>query len=148
MTDPSKLDRLLELRRHEEARRTAELALARQAVSDAELALHKLAEQRSAAQNMSRDLGGESVGALKTIRMLLEQIDQGIQNANTVRALAAATVTDKEDQLREAEQRRDTLERIVVPRHEHARILKRMAEQKVEDEAALTQFRSHRRSAS
>jgi len=65
-----------------------------------------------------------------------------------VQALASATVAEKEEQLREAEQRRDTLERIVVPRHEHARALQRMAEQKLEDEAALVQFRTRSRGGS
>ena len=142
MSDPSKLDRLLDLRRHEEQRRTVELALARQALDDAEAALTKLQEQRHEVERVLDEVAGESVGQVQTLRLVLEQLDVGIQNANTVRALAAATTAEKEEQYRQASRNRETLERIVVPRHEAARALERIAERKQEDEAALTRFRS------
>ncbi len=86
-------------------------------------------------------ISGESVGEVLTLRILLEQLDVGIQNARTVQALAAATVADKESGLAEAEKRREALERIVTPRQEEARALERLAERKQEDEVALTRHR-------
>jgi flagellar export protein FliJ len=148
MTSPSKLERLLDLRRHEEERRAVELAMARQAVRDAELALTKLEAQRGAAEDALKRLHGESVGEVKTLRLLIEQLDQGIHNANTVRALAAATVVEKEQMVIEAGRRVETLERVIVPRNEQLRALERIAEQKLDDEAALARFQARTRNAS
>lgn len=148
MTSPSKLERLLDLRRHEEERRTVELVMARQAVQDAELAVTKLEAQRRVAEDTLKRLHGESVGDVKTLRLLIEQLDQGIHNAHTVRALAAATVAEKEVLVVEAGRRVETLERVIIPRNEQLRALERMAEQKLDDEAALARFRAQTRNAS
>lgn len=141
MTDPGRLDRLLDLRRHEEERRTLELVMAHQAVSDAEEALTKLRAQRREVEVTLERVRGESVGQVQTLRLLLEQLDQGIQNASTVMALATATAKEKAVALAKASRDREALERVVIPRRERARAVQRVAEQKLEDEAALAQFR-------
>ena len=138
----SKLDRLLDLRRHEEELRTAELAFARQAAAEAEEALRSLEEQRRQLEQILGDVGGESVGQVQTLRLLLEKLDQGITNALVVRQLAAATAEEKAEYFTVANRDREALERVVIPRHEHARALQRVVEQKQEDEAALVRFRS------
>lgn len=140
MNDVSKLGRLLDLRRHDEQKRTIELALANKAVSDSEAALEALARQRGeleAAVAQSND----SVGQLKTLRLLLDQVDVSVRNANSVRALALATVDEKIEALKEASRYREALERVVGPREEQMRVLQRLAERKEEDESALVPFR-------
>lgn len=118
-----------------------ELAMASQAVADADEALRKLREQRGQIEEALGKTSGESVGGVLTLRLLVEQLDRGIQNALTVRTLAAATVTEKQEAFLEAGRRRESLERIVIPRLEQARALERLAERKLEDEVALTPYR-------
>lgn len=140
MNDVTKLGRLLDLRRHDEQKRTIELAMANKAVSDSEAALEALARQRGeleAAVAHSND----SVGQLKTLRLLLDQVDVSVRNANSVRALALATVDEKIEALTEASRYREALERVVGPREEQMRVLQRLAERKEEDESALVPFR-------
>jgi flagellar export protein FliJ len=148
MTDHKKLDRILDLRRHEEQRRTVELAMAHQAVRDADAAVRQLEAQRSELERALQNLSGESVGLVKTFRLLLEQVEQSVHNALTVRALAEATVEEKIERLEQANRSREALQRVVVPRHAQARALERMAEQKQEDEASAHRFRSGEQAAS
>ena len=56
MTDHRKLDRLLDLRRHEEQRRAVELALARRASADAQAALDQLGAQRGQVERSIADI--------------------------------------------------------------------------------------------
>lgn len=148
MNDVSRLLRLLDLRRNEEDRRKAEMARARQALDDAEQALLQLDVQRTELQSVMDAIRGESVGQLRTVHLLVEQVDRGIKNATTMRGVAATTVATKAAELAEATARRESLERIVVPRQEHARALQRLAEQKLDDEAALIRFRRGGQAAS
>jgi len=141
VTPKTKLDRLLDLRRDEEERRALELAMASQAMADADEALRRLREQRGEVERALGRLEGERVGEVLTLRLLIEQLDRSIQNALTVRTLAAATVVEKQEAFTEAQRRTDSLERIVIPRIEHARALERLAERKHEDEVALTPYR-------
>ena len=139
--DPTKLDRLLELRRHEEQRRTVELVASHRALDEAERTLEQLRAQRREIETKMENLHGESVGQFQTHRLLLEQLDQGIRNATTVMSLASAKAGEMAEALEQASKDREALERVVVPRREQAQALERVAEQKVEDEAALTRFR-------
>lgn len=141
MTHRTKLDRLLDLRREEVDRRAMELAMASQAMADADEALRKMREQRGEVEGAIARSSGERVGGVLTLRLLIEQLDRGIQNALTVRTLAAATVAEKQEAYKEAEKRRESLERVVIPRLEQARALERLAERKHEDEMALTSYR-------
>ena len=142
MTDHRKLDRLLELRRHEEQRRAAELAMARSALIDASEAVAKLTAQRAELEALVAEGGADSIGQVKTTRLLIEQVDQGLHNARTVLALAEATVAEKIEALEQAHQNCEALERIIAPRYAQARALERMADQKVQDEIAAHRFRS------
>lgn len=144
MNRRTKLDRLLDLRREEEGRRAFELAMARQAVADAEEALSKLRGQRREVEEALERIVGEPVGEVMMLRLLVEQLDRSIQNAHTLSTLAAATVTDKEAGYVEANRRRESLERVVIPRLEQARALERLAERKHEDEVALHPYRASR----
>ena len=141
MTDHRKLDRLLDLRRHEEQRRAAELAMARGALIDASEAVSKLTSQRAELEALVSEGGAGSIGQVKTTRLLIEQVDQGLRNARTVLALAEAAVAEKLESLEKAHQNCEALERIIAPRHAQARALERMADQKAQDEIAAHRFR-------
>ncbi len=144
MNRRTKLDRLLDLRRDEEGRRAFELSMARQAVADAEEALSRLRAQRLEVDAALEKMIGAPVGEVVMLRLLVEQLDRSIHNAHTLSTLAAATVTDKEAGYIEASKRRESLERVVVPRLEQARALERLAERKHEDEVALHPYRVSR----
>ena len=116
------------------------------AVSDAQEAVAKLCAQRREVEVRLETGSGDSVGQMKTLRLLLEQLDYGIQNARTVADLAVTAAKDKAEALVAASQEREALERVVMPRREQAEALRRVAEQKSEDEAALTRFRREGRS--
>jgi flagellar export protein FliJ len=135
------LDRLLDLRREEEGRRAFELSMARQAVADADEAMRGLRGQRREVEHVLGGLSGELVGEVMTLRMIVEQIDRSLQHAHTLVTLASATVTEKEEAYAEANKRRESLERIVIPRLEQARALERLAERKYDDEVALQPYR-------
>lgn len=141
MTDHQKLSRLLDLRRHEEQRRAVELAMARNALIDATDAVGRLEAQRAELDTMLADGVVDSIGQVKTARLLIEQVEQGLHNARTVQALAEATVSEKIEALEEAMQGREALERVIGPREAQARALERLAEQKAEDEAAAHRYR-------
>ena len=141
MKSVTKLNRLLDLRRHEEERCKIEVARARQAVRDAEGALERLEVQRAELESANEGAQNESVGQMRTLRFLLDQVDKGIQNARTLHSLATDTAEGKLAELAEAIRQRESLERIVIPRQEQIRTMQRMAEQKLDDEAALTRFR-------
>ena len=141
MNDPKRLDRLLDLRKHEEERRALEFVLAQQAVSDAEQALATLEGQRRQVEAQVEGASGDSVGQVQTLRMVLEQLDQGIRNARTVCALAAATASEKVEALAKASQDREAMERVLGPRREQAQAFRRMMDQKAEDEVAMDRFR-------
>ena len=147
MTDHRKLERLLDLRRHEENRKAAQLAMARRALLDAREALGKLEEQRRELETPSAG-GNDSVGQWKTVRLLIEQLDHGIHNARTVVVLAEAALAERVEELEAATRNREALERILVPRHAEVRALERMAEQKQEDEIAAHRYRSGEQAAS
>lgn len=142
MNDHRKLDRLLDLRRHEEQRSILDLAMARRKVLDAEETLRQLLEQRRALESDLEEMTGASVGEVKTMRLLVEQVDGSIQNARSILAMAVATETEKQQSMTEAAQDREALERVVAPRHRRARELERMAEQKQSDELAAIRFRN------
>lgn len=141
MNDPKRLDRLLDLRRHEEERRAMEFVMAQQAVSDAEQALSALEAQRKQLEEQLEQMSGESVGQVQTLRIFLEQLDQGIRNARTVCALASATASEKVEALAKASQDREAMERVIGPRREQADAFRRMMDRKAEDEAAMDRFR-------
>lgn len=141
MNDPKRLNRLLDLRKHEEERRALEFVMAQQAVSDAEQALTSLETQRRQVEDQLENASGESVGQVQTLRMVLEQLDQGIRNARTVCALASATAADKVEALAKASQDREAMERVLGPRQEQAAAFRRMMDQKAEDEVAMDRFR-------
>lgn len=142
MTDHRKLDRILEIRRHDEQRRAVELAMARSALGDAAAAVSRLKAQRAELEALATEGGAASVGQVKTARLLMEQIDQGLHNARTVLALAEAAVAEKVEALEKAHQNCEALEKIIAPRQERARALERMADQKAQDEIAAHRFRS------
>ncbi|MBT8489281.1 MAG: flagellar export protein FliJ [Gemmatimonadetes bacterium] len=141
MNSPKRLDRLLDLRKHEEERRAMEFVMAQQAVSNAEQALSSLEAQRRQVEQQLENASGESVGQVQTLRLVLEQLDQGIHNARTVCALAAATASEKVEALAKASQDREAMERVLGPRREQAEALRRMMDQKAEDEVAMERFR-------
>ena len=140
MTDPKTLDRLLDLRRHEEQKRAVELASAKEAVRDSEASLELLQERRSELEAELESLAGESVGQLKTLRLLIEQVDHGIHNARSIRAMAAATELEKAQEFTKAMQQREALERVVIPRREEARELDRRNEQKAADDLTALRY--------
>jgi len=142
MTDHRKLDRLLDLRRHEEQRRAVELAMARGALIDAEGAVSKLTRQRVELEELVNNGEAGSIGHVKTTRLLIEQVDQGLHNARTVLALAESAVAEKLQALTQAHQNCEALERIIAPRQAHARAQERSADQKAQDEIAAHRFRS------
>lgn len=142
MNDHKKLDRLLDLRRHEEQRSILDLAMARRRVLDAEEALRQLLEQRQALESDLEEMTGGSVGELKTLRLLVEQVDGGIHNARSILAMAVAAESEKQQSMTAAAQDRDALERVVLPRHQEAREMERIAEQKQSDELAAIRFRN------
>ena len=142
MNDHRKLDRLLDLRRHEEQRSILDLAMARRSVLDAEETVRQLLEQRQALESDLAEMRGGSVGEVKTLRLLIEQVDGGIQNARSLLAMAVATEGEKQESMTEAAQGRDALERVVLPRHQQAREMERMNEQKQSDELAAIRFRN------
>jgi flagellar export protein FliJ len=140
----TRLDRLLDLRRHEEEQRLFELALAQQSVVDAQEALARLRERRAEIERALADSDGESIGEVQTLRLLLEQLDRTIQNAATIGALASGTAAEKEQKYMEARRSREALEKVIAPRVEEQRTAERLIEQTREDEVALIQFRSQR----
>ena len=142
MTDHRKLERLLDLRRHEENRRAVQLAMARRALLDAKTALENLETQRRELEASATDGGGDSIGQWKTVRLLIEHLDHGIHNARTVVVLAEGTLAEKIEDLEAATRNREALERILIPRHAQVRALERMAEQKDTDEVAAHRFRT------
>lgn len=142
MSEHKRLDRLLDLRRHEEQRKILDLASARRGVLDAEESLRQLARQRKALEADLEEMRGASIGEVKTLRMLIEQVDNGIRNARSVLAAAVATESERQESMNEAAQNRDALERVVRPRHEQAREMERIAEQKQSDEIAALRFRN------
>lgn len=142
MNDHRKLDRLLDLRRHEEQRSILDLAMARRRVLDAEETLRQLLEQRQALESDLEEMSGASIGELKTLRLLIEQVDNSIRNARTILSAAQAVEREKQQSMTEAAQDRDALERVVLPRHEQAREMERIAEQKQSDELAALRFRN------
>jgi len=144
MTDPTRLGRLLDLRRHEEERRALELVMAQQAVSDAETALEELEAQRRRVEASLERLRGESIGKVKTLRILLEQLHLGVRNARTVCAVAAATASEKVEALSKASRDREALERVIIPRQRRAEALQRIVDQKAEDELAMDRYRRGR----
>ena len=144
MNDPKRLDRLLDLRKHEEERCVMEFVMAQQAVSDAEQALQGLEAQRKQIEARLEEMTGESVGQVQTLRLFMEQLDQGIRNARTVCALASATAAEKVEALARASQDREAMERVVGPRRAQADALRRLVDQKAEDEVAMEQFRRTR----
>lgn len=141
MKSVTKLNRLLDLRRHEEDRCKTEVACARQALRDAEDTLRRLEMQRTELESGNAEAPGESVGRMRTLRFLLDQVDQGIQSARVAQSVAAAAAEAKLAELAEAVRQRESLERIVIPRQAQIQAMQRMAEQKIDDEAALTRFR-------
>ncbi|MEM7414294.1 MAG: flagellar FliJ family protein [Gemmatimonadota bacterium] len=142
MTDYKKLARVLDLRRHEEQRRAVELAMAREAVRDSEVALDQMRRQRAELEAELERLAGESVGQVKTMRLLMEQLDNGIHNALSVRALAAATEAEKLEALTKAAQNREALEKVVGPRREAALAHERQAEQKAIDDIITLRYKA------
>lgn len=141
MNDHKKLDRLLELRRHEEQRSILDLAMARRTVLDAEETLRQLEAQRQALEADLDEIRGGSIGEVKTLRLLIEQVDNSVRNARTILAAAQATEREKVDSMTVAAKDRDALERVVEPRHQQAREMERMKEQKQSDELAAIRFR-------
>ena len=139
MTDYKKLERLLDVRRHNEQRCAVDLALAREAVRDSEAALERMQRQRA---ELEAELEGTegAVGQMKTLRLLMDQVDQGIHNARSVRALAAATEAERRAALEKAAQDRELLEKVVQPRKERARADARMREQKAVDDLNQRRF--------
>ena len=142
MNDHKKLDRLLDLRRHEEQRSILDLAMARRAVLDAEETVRQLLAQRQALESDLEEMRGGSVGEVKTLRLLIEQVDNSVRNARSILQAAQTREGEKMESMTEAAQDRDALERVVLPRHEQARELERMEEQKQSDELAAIRFRS------
>ena len=141
MKSVTKLNRLLDLRRHEEERCKTEVARARQTLRDAEDTLRRLEMQRTELESGNAEAPSESVGQMRTLRFLLDQVDQAIQNARVAQGVAASAAETKLAELAEAVQQREALERIVIPRQAQIQAMQRMAEQKLDDEAALTRFR-------
>ena len=144
MNDPKRLERLLELRKHEEEKRALQLVMAQQAAIDAQSALDELEAQRKRVEESIERLSGESVGRMKTLRLLLEQLDNGIRNARTVHALASATASEKVEALAKASREREALERVIEPRREQIEAVQRVMDQKAEDELAIDRFRRGR----
>lgn len=121
-----------------------EFVMAQQAASDAEQALSALEAQRREVEEQLENAVGESVGQVQTLRLVLEQLDHGIQNARTVCALAAAAASEKVEALAKASQDREAMERVLGPRREQAEAVRRMMDQKAEDEVAIERFRRAR----
>lgn len=147
MNDHTKLDRLLDLRRHEEQRTILDLAMARRSVLDAEETLRQLLAQRQALEADLEEMSGASIGEVKTLRLLIEQVDNSIRNARTILGTAQAVEREKHESMVDAAQDRDALERVVIPRHEQAREMRRAAEQKQSDELAAIRFRNEETSS-
>jgi len=142
MNDHRKLDRLLDLRRHEEQRSILDLAMARRAVLDAEETVRQLLAQRHALESDLEEMHGGSIGEVKTLRLLIEQVDNSVRNARSILQAARTREGEKMESMTEAAQDRDALERVVLPRHEQARELERLEEQKQSDELAAIRYRS------
>lgn len=134
------LDRLLELRRRLEESRTAELARARSAVSEAEEAVRSLEDRRRAAE---RSLGSGdpcSVGRVQSVRFMIDRIDAGLRNARTVRQAAETEADARAAAFIDATRDREAVERVLQGRQAHARQLRLATEQKLQDEVAIHQF--------
>ncbi len=142
MTDYKKLQRLLDVRKHAEQRCAVDLAHARDAVREAEKTLERMREQRADLEAELARAGGDSVGRMKTLRLLIDQVDNGIHNAMSVRALAAATEAERLQALEKASQDRELVEKIVQPRKERARAAERQTEQKAIDELNMQRYRA------
>jgi flagellar export protein FliJ len=119
-----------------------ELGLARTALVEALAALEQLRGQRADLERLFAAPSGESVGQAKTVRLVIEQVDQGIHNARTVLALAEAAVAEKRRELEKAAQEREAVERVLAPRMAQVQALERLAEQKLEDEVTAIRFRT------
>lgn len=142
MTDYKKLQRLLDVRKHAEQRCAVDLAQARDAVREAEETLDRMREQRADLEADLARAGGDSVGRMKTLRLLIDQVDNGIHNAMSVRALAAATEAERLQELEKAAQDRELVEKIVQPRKDRARAAERQTEQKAIDELNMQRYRT------
>jgi len=144
MTPLRQLDQLLDLRKRDEDQRAAEAALAQQAERDAMRALQELRAQRVQVERALERLRGESIGQVQTVRLLLEQIDQGIRNARAVGALASAALEEKMEALRVARTDREALERVVDSRRRELHATERLVERRLEDETAMQLYRRAR----
>lgn len=142
MTDYKKLQRLLDVRKHEEQRCAVDLGAARQAVREAEDGLARLRAQRTELEVELTRASGASVGRVKTLRLLIDQVDNGIHNAMSVRAMAAATEAERLQALEKAAQERELVEKIIQPRKERARAIERQTEQRAIDELNMQRYRT------
>ena len=78
MKDVKRLSRLLDIRRHEERKRASELGEARRLLDEAAAGVRRLETQRSELERARIGDAGSSVGHLKTMHFLVEQLDQGV----------------------------------------------------------------------
>ena len=134
MKDVKRLSRLLDIRRHEERKRASELGEARRLLDEAAAGVRRLETQRSELERARIGDTGSSVGHLKTMHFLVEQLDQDLTRAREALLRAQGEVDDRVEAFSEAVNDSEALERVIEPRRSAARQEERKAEQKQQDD--------------
>jgi flagellar export protein FliJ len=134
MKDVKRLSRLLDLRKHEERRRAAELGEARRLLDEASEGVRRLETQRSELERVRSGDGSPSVGHLKTMHFLVEQLDKDLSRAREALVRAQGELDDKVEAFSEAANDSEALERVIEPRRSAAQRRERASEQKQQDD--------------
>ena len=134
MKDVKRLSRLLDLKKHEERRRAAELGEAQRLLEEASEGVRRLETQRSELERARLGDASSSVGHLKTMHFLVEQFDKDLSRAREALARAQGELDAKVEAFSEAANDSEALERVIEPRRSAARQRERTSEQKEQDD--------------
>lgn len=137
-----RLQKVLDLRLWKEQERAGQLSAARQEMEKAAQALENLSAVRSATRDqiaLAHGAGG-TVGHLRNLREVLNQLDARIEEAAGRHQAAEENVQESLARYTEALQERRILERLREKQEEASRIAENQAEQKALDEIAVTRY--------
>lgn len=135
-----RLQKVLDLRHWKEQERAGQLSRARHEMAETTRALEHLTAVRTATRAQISDAhgAGGTVGHLRNLREVLQQLDSRIAEATGRQEEAAALVQASLSDFTEAYRERRILEQLRARQEEESRIAGNEAERKELDEVAIT----------
>lgn len=141
MTQPFRLQRLLDLKAKHEQALAAQLGQAEQQARQ-ERAVHEALEavRRASVQDMLSAQGERRVGELRPLEALLDHVDQQLDAQATRVADAERTVDAAQAALAAAHREKRVLDRLREKHHDRSRAEEGQADQRRTDDIAMARF--------